>query len=623
MSTPEIENTTPSRFTAEQLAIARKYAKKNERYIRALEKAKRVDAALRGAVSPSDIDEFDDDETFCREALVVQDKRGELQPAIWGLGQRKLFEAIQKQQQATKPVRVIVLKPRQAFISTGVAMYNFKKTAFFAGQSTLVVAHDEDSAKKIFNYYKRFHQHYHPFHGLRLPRLITPKNLDNPDQDLMKWDNGSYIQVETANNVTGGRSFTARNLHLSEHAFYQRPKEFMTGVMQSVPDDPATSIIIESTANGMGGAFFDEWTRAVEGKSDFTAVFIAWWEHEEYSKPLTEDSGRFLSSLDEEEKVLFSRFRVSFERLNWRRWAIQNKCQGDVDVFRQEYPATPEEAFVTSGRPRFRPIYIRRHVTIEPSRGELRREEIGRESFLSFQPNEHGALALWERPESHKRYVIGADTAEGIDANEGNGTPDSDYSCADVFEGMTRAQVAQLRERLTPQEFGRYLFDLGKWYNWAFIVPEVNSIGQATVDELLRLGYPTGSIYHRVVYDEAGRPRTKKIGYKTTIITREQLISVYEAALAGGTDGGIILRSNVSVREAYGFKIRPNGKAEAEAGQHDDSVFSGGLAAIGLREMPRLTLVESPRESFPKPQRYGKYAQLSQDADRKWKLARM
>ena len=36
------------------------------------------------------------------------------------------------------------------------------------------------------------------------------------------------------------------------------------------------------------------------------------------------------------------------KQLNWRRWAIINKADGDIEKFQQEYPATIQEAFISS-----------------------------------------------------------------------------------------------------------------------------------------------------------------------------------------------------------------------------------------------------------------------------------
>src|SRR5262249_23299090 len=115
---------------------------------------------------------FQDDELFCRESLTVQDKQGRLVPFIWGPAQRRLFEAIDRQRLKGLPVRIIYLKGRQVWVSTAVAGKFWKEIAFNDGQRAQVYAHDDDSAQKIFEYYKRFNDHYAPFGGvLALPEV--------------------------------------------------------------------------------------------------------------------------------------------------------------------------------------------------------------------------------------------------------------------------------------------------------------------------------------------------------------------------------------------------------------------------------------------------------------------
>jgi len=134
-------------------------------------------------------------------------------PAKWGPAQRKLFDAIHKQQKQGKPVRIVYLKARQVYVSTGTAMAFWKATAFQAGQRAQVYAHDDDSAKRIFEYYERFHEHYAG--PVPLPK-ITRRN----QSDGIVYSHGSAIEVRTAGSVKGGRSRTTRRLHLSELAAF-------------------------------------------------------------------------------------------------------------------------------------------------------------------------------------------------------------------------------------------------------------------------------------------------------------------------------------------------------------------------------------------------------------------
>ena len=367
----------------------------------------------------------------------------------------------------------------------------------------------------------------------------------------------------------------------------------MTGLMQSIPDDPDTMVVVESTANGMGGPFYDLWVAANEGRNDFLPIFFAWWEHPEYSRPLDITPEQFQSSLDADEHELQVRWSVQLEQLAWRRWAIRNKCEGKLERFKQEYPSTPEEAFQASGRMRIPAWVVAQHTAREPKLiGELREETHGTRNVIRLQDNPSGILKVWDDPgEQTNCFVIGADVAEGLDANEGLGSADPDYSIADVFAYPVGIQVAQLRDRLTPAEFGHYLYALGKWYNWALLGLEVNGPGGATLQVLLDRGYPLDRIARRVVYDGAGRPAGDKLGFKVTSVNREQIISGYENALATPGDGGIILRSYVSINEVYTFHIRQSrgqsgAKPQAISGRHDDSIFSGGHAVEAMKQAP-------------------------------------
>lgn len=119
-------------------------------------------------------------------------------------------------------------------------------------------------------------------------------------------------------------------------------RETYAGLMQAVPDTAGSMVIIESTANGFN--FFKQmWDDAVAGRNDFVPFFAAWYEMEEYRRAYRGEE------LTAEEEALKAAFSLDNEQLMWRRWCIRNNCNNDIDLFHQEYPATPEEAFLTSG----------------------------------------------------------------------------------------------------------------------------------------------------------------------------------------------------------------------------------------------------------------------------------
>ena len=137
-------------------------------------------------------------------------------------------------------------------------------------------------------------------------------------------------------------------MHISEYAFWppNTKKSTLTGILQAVPNDPKTFVAIESTANGFDH-FKELWDQAVAGESGFTPLFFAWYELPEYAMPYDG------FELTEEEKQLQAAYNLTLDQLTWRRWCIEANCSGDVDLFKQEYPSCPEEAFLMTGRPVF------------------------------------------------------------------------------------------------------------------------------------------------------------------------------------------------------------------------------------------------------------------------------
>jgi hypothetical protein len=532
--------------------------------------------------------EFSDHHKFTSECLSIRDKHGrtvpfELQPA-----QIKLNKIIADCRAKRKPVRIIVLKARQVMVSAGTAAEFFHEVPFRAGQKAMIVAHEHTAAKNIFSYYDQLATNYAPFRGvIHLPERKT----DAPAAGVIEWANGSYIKVATANNLKTGRSFSLRFLHLSEYAFWKDARTLMTGLMQAVPDDPDTCVIIESTANGIGNDFYQRWKEACDPTtgSEWVPMFFAWWEHNQYVREV-QDRAAFQASLNDEERGLIQRYQLNLEQIHWRRWAIRNKCGGSIDTFKQEFPACPEEAFLFSGRPRFSHAHLAKMpVKDDGLVGELEEFQSGPKLSLRFLPGERGAVVLYKKPQPNKRYSIGIDVSEGIDINDGVlGHEDPDYSVACVLDADTGEQVAKIRARMEPGPFGEYVAALGRWYNWAFLVPEANGPGIALIEELLRQNYPPALIYKRRPgpeerFIDRDTASTQTLGFRTSTVTRPQLLSKLDMAIR---EFSVIVCDPITLDELRTFVIKANGKAEGQDGQHDDEVFAIGLAVEGIQYMP-------------------------------------
>ncbi|MFH1111001.1 MAG: hypothetical protein V1790_17650 [Planctomycetota bacterium] len=518
-------------------------------------------------------------EVWCRENLSIRDKKGVSVPLDLWPAQKRLDEVIERQRERKRPVRVVVLKARQVSFSVGVASEFFRRVAFTPGQQCFVVSEKYDSAKNLFGYYQQFQESYRAARGFALPPLVK----DN--EERLEWSNSSYIQVKSADAVVVGRSFNLRFLHLSEFAFWRDPATVQTALMQAVPDDADTMVIVESTANGVGGEFYDLWKQATnpKGGSEWVPVFFGWNEHPEYRRPFRDDREKIEleRSLTREEKDLQQQHSLVLEQLNWRRWWIANQCKNSEDRFHQEMPISPEEAFLTSGRPRFDVRSIARMPTFrDPILGGLEEIAVGTRRSVQFFTREHGEMSLFKRPVAGRGYVIGADIAQGSELVAG----DPNYSVAQVLDQDVGEQVAVVRERLTPATFAQYLYDLGRFYNWAYIIIEVN-IEIGLLEELLRLGYPLHLIYRRQPSpDQQHRGQEGSLGWRTDMVTRPQLVSALDTALR---EGSIIVHDSVTLQELRTFVIKASGKAEASQGCHDDTVLALALAVVALRTAPR------------------------------------
>jgi hypothetical protein len=153
----------------------------------------------------------------------------------------------------------------------------------------------------------------------------------------------SEYTVGTAGSQDVGRSMTIKLLHMSEAAFYEHTDELETGLMQAVADMPDTEIIIESTANGLGNFFHERAMRALASLGTFQLIFVPWYWQEEYR--MQPPAG---FAPDEYEQELMKTYGLDLPQVYWRRMKIEN-TKGGLWKFQQEYPFTPQEAFLMSG----------------------------------------------------------------------------------------------------------------------------------------------------------------------------------------------------------------------------------------------------------------------------------
>ena len=213
------------------------------------------------------------------------------------------------------------------------------------------------------------------------------------------------------------------------------------------------------------------------------------------------------------------------------------------------------------------------------------RGEISR-STGSYEDRADGHLAVWSKPKAGKRYVIGADVAEGLESG--------DYSSADVLEFPGGDQVAQWHGHIDADQFGAVLARIGVWYNGALIGVERNNHGLTTVTKLRDLKYRNQYAQEDLEHRADGK-ETKKLGWLTTEKSKLKIIDQLAAELRDGTHG---IACEESVNEMQSYIIDERGRYTAAPGCHDDRVMSRAIAGEMLRNLPRSSGISSPVKSY-------------------------
>jgi hypothetical protein len=513
---------------------------------------------------------------FMPRVLKIVDKRGQLVNLNPNKQQRQLYEVIKRQREAGRPVRVIILKARQIGFSTFTAGYYYWLSMNPFNRAA-IIAHDLDSSKGIFGKMRLFYD-MSPAVFRPMRRLSNANELlfDNPDKDSTRRGLHSSIAVKTPENTSLGRGSTFNSLHISELAFWKHAEDAMLAVMQTVPPNEVnTSIIIESTANGIGGVFYERWKQAERGEGDFEPLFFPWYEFEEYS---TEPEPGFEPTAEEMEEQ--AKYNLTLGQLAWRRKMVYDYCGGSIDRFRQEYPATPDEAFIGSGQAVFasRPLDIALAVAPKQVKTYSLLGSDGKSWRGRPIEDRSGKLVIYEMPNGSDLYSLGADIALGV--------PGGDYSCAEVINVRTGGQVAEWHGHISPQEFGYELYKLGSFYNWAKITPERNSFGISVIDVLRNMHYP--NLYRDRTVDRANNPISHRYGFATTKESKGKLISHLAEKLRG--DSGWV-KGRDTLEELLQYKAEDNGNDNvtmgAPEGKHDDRVMALALAVYGARSMPK------------------------------------
>ena len=271
---------------------------------------------------------------YAPRCLKIRTKAGKVLQFELNEAQRYIHSRVEEQRAKTGKVRAIILKGRQQGCSTYVEGRFYWRVSHSKGVRAFILTHEEDATNNLFELAERYHEN--------CPLPVKPSAGASNAKELYfdKLDSG--YKVGTAGNKAVGRSSTVQLFHGSEVGFWPNAQQHAAGIIQAIPDEPDTEAFLESTANGIGNYFHQQWQAAESGESEYIAVFVPWYWQSEYRKPLP--TGFTLTA---DETKYKDAYKLDLEQMAWRRAKIVELK--DDTLFKQEYPATAAEAFQVSG----------------------------------------------------------------------------------------------------------------------------------------------------------------------------------------------------------------------------------------------------------------------------------
>lgn len=516
--------------------------------------------------------------TFMRRYLKIIDMAGNLIPLSVNYAQRLFHNSIGRQELAGLPVRAIVLKARREGISTYCQGRFFAEINLKDNRFATVVSADAQATDKVFGMSKLFQQHMPP--EFKRETVYSSRQMIKYSEP-----HRSQLLCQTAGTMVLGRGGLTHYLHNSEVAFWPNAKEQFGGAAQEVPDLPDTMIIMESTANGVGGLFYDMFWDAVERRkrypdealSGWIPIFLPWWIFPDYQKPV---EVHFTRTAEEQEMV--DQYRLCDEQLAWRRWAITVRCMGDESLFKQEFPANAREAFQTTGRNVF-PLSLldRMELAVTDPEGCFVFTYQGGQAFPKDVLRQKDCWILWEYPEPGHEYVLGIDAMEGQLSDRDNPRSDRDWHGAVIYDRTTNRVSGLFHGQCDPDEFGRQCVWCAEYYD-ALAAPEINGPGMVILSAFKRAHYP--KIYQRESgTDQTAERDTDFLGWRTTTMSRSLLVSDFKKLVKEDAPG---IPSGDILKEMRTFVIDKNGKPIHLPGEHDDLLFALMIAVQVSMQLP-------------------------------------
>lgn len=460
--------------------------------------------------------------------------------------QERYYAQLMRDYPNLEGVRDIVLKARQEGMSSFVLALFTVDFLMMPYSVSICISHRKDSTDLLFRKVKFYIESYCQAKGIDPKQLLKSDNKNIIENAL----NNSVFYIGTAGAKVGGRGGSAKNVLFSECAFYQdteliTAREIVEGTAQQVPLGRGM-IFIESTANGEGNYYQETWEKAERGEVVYKPRFYGW-------------------------RDMYTEDWIKRKRLEFSSEAM----------FKQEYPETAEEAFVTSGTPYFDNNIL--DAMLKTKTPILMQGKFSPDGGFD-QTDENPPVHIYRVPEYGEQIVVFADPADSKDFCAAVACSKKYYDFPIVFNSVMESS-----------QFGYELNAFCKWVQektgmWPKLAVERNT-GQATIYVLKQLNYP--DLFRMVDFSASNSAEKGQIGWVTTGHlsggelqgTRRKMLDDLALAIKQSEQVQYVkIYDEAQLKQMKGFQI-VKGRAQAKSNKKDDLV----MATAGAWQVMQLT----------------------------------
>lgn len=559
--------------------------------------------------------------------------------------QRRLISKFESMRLAGKPIRVILLKARQWGGSTATQIYMaWLQLLHQVGLNSLIVGHQKDASIEVKDMFDRLINAYpiellyrlgegYNANEAKIVGVGQSGNIHRIPQRNCK------IKIGTAEKPDSARGGDYNLVHCTEVGLWKTtegktPDEIVRSACSGILLKPYTMIVYESTANGTGNFFQREYDAAKKGISQFSALFVAWFEIEQYAIPFEDEVAKVefatrlyanrdndftASNREESGQYLYWLWKkgATLEAINW--YVQERSKYADHGDMASEYPSDDVEAFVHSGARVFDKYKVeelkpacRTPRYVGEVYGDAQEGE-GALKNLRFAQGSQGLLSVWNLPVTSnaekvtERYLVVVDI--------GGRSKKADWSVITVFDRVFMADGG--KPVVVAQWYGHVDMDILAWkaaqiaafYDNALLVIESNTLEtkdkERQVDgdlshfilNQIKDVYP--NLYARKQSeDDIKEGRPKKYGFHTNVSTKPMVIATLIKAVR---ENLYVERDERCLDEYLTYERKKNGAYGAIVGKHDDLLMTRAIGLhicffeMGLPKYVDLTKPRTPR----------------------------